>query len=103
MVRVVEPVASVEERFFWLGKERPRSASPERFTFFLWPHSVRYFEESGLGEMIRHRVYPLGFEQVGAEMAAGDAHADPAGAAGRRSTRSTAATTTRSGSAKTSV
>ena len=69
MVRVVEPVASVEERFFWLGTERPTFGAPERFTFFLWPHSVRYFDESGLGEMIRNRVYSLGFEQVGAEIA----------------------------------
>jgi len=69
MVRVVEPVASVEERFFWLGTERPSFGAPENFTFFMWPHSVRYFEESGLGQMIRNRVYGLGFEQVGSEMA----------------------------------
>lgn len=69
MVRVVEPVASVEERFFWLGKERPAFGAPERFTFFLWPHSVRYFDESGLGDMIRNRVYALGFEEIGSEMA----------------------------------
>src|SRR5580765_5052309 len=56
MVRVVEPVATVEERFFWLGKERPSFGVPERFTFFVWPHSVRYFEESGLGQIIRERV-----------------------------------------------
>jgi hypothetical protein len=69
MVQVVDPVASVEERFFWLGKERPAFGAPERFTFFLWPHSVRYLEESGFGDMIRQRVYALGFEQVGGEMA----------------------------------
>ncbi len=57
MVRVVEPVATVEERFFWLGKERPSFGVPERFTFFIWRHSVRYFEESGLGQIIRERVY----------------------------------------------
>ena len=59
MIRVVEPVATVEERFFWLGKERPQFGVPERFTFFIWPHSIRYFEDCGLGDMIRHRVYPL--------------------------------------------
>ena len=69
MVRVVEPVTSVEERFFWLGTERPSFGAPERFTFFVWPHSVRYFEESGLGEMIRNRIYSLGFEEAGGEMA----------------------------------
>jgi len=59
MIRVVEPVATVEERFFWLGKERPMFPVPQRFTFFVWPHSIRFFEESGLGDMIRHRVYPI--------------------------------------------
>ena len=58
MVRVVEPVASVEERFFWLGKERPAFGVPERFTFFVWPHSIRFFEESGLEEIIRQRISP---------------------------------------------
>lgn len=59
MIRVVDPVATVEERFFWLGKERPQFAPPQRFTFFVWPHSIRYFEESGLADMIRRRLYPL--------------------------------------------
>lgn len=59
MVRVVDPVASVEERFFWLGKERPGFGVPERFTFFVWPHSMSYFDESGLGEIVRRRIYPL--------------------------------------------
>lgn len=58
LVRVVEPVASVEERFFWLGKERPGFGVPERFTFFVWPHSIQYMEECGLSEIIRHRIYP---------------------------------------------
>jgi hypothetical protein len=62
MVRIVEPVTSVEERFFWLGKERPQFSVPERFTFFIWPHSIRYLEESGLGDLIRNRVYPLDVE-----------------------------------------
>lgn len=59
MVRVVEPVTSVEERFFWLGRERPQFSVPERFTFFVWPHSLRYFDESGLSDMIRDRVCPV--------------------------------------------
>jgi hypothetical protein len=64
MVRVVEPVATVEERFFWLGKERPSFGVPERFTFFVWPHSLRYFEESGLGQIIRERVHSEAGNQV---------------------------------------
>jgi hypothetical protein len=46
----------VEERFFWLGKERPAFEAPERFTFFIWPHSIGYLEESGLGDIIRRRL-----------------------------------------------
>jgi hypothetical protein len=57
MVEVVEPVATVEERFFWLGQRRPSFGVPQQFTFFVWPHSVRYFDESGLGDMVRRRVY----------------------------------------------
>jgi hypothetical protein len=68
MVRVVEPVATVEERFFWLGKERPSFGVPERFTFFVWPHSLRYFEESGLGQIIRERVRPEAYSQVAESM-----------------------------------
>jgi len=56
MAEVVEPVNTVEERFFWLGKRRPEFSSPERFTFFIWPHSMRFFEESGVADKIRQRV-----------------------------------------------
>ena len=59
MIRVVEPVSTVEERFFWLGKERPQFSMPERVTFFVWPHSMRFFEDSGLGDLIRQRVFPI--------------------------------------------
>lgn len=68
MIRLVEPVASVEERFFWLGKERPGFGVPDRFTFFVWPHSIAYMDESGLGDIIRRRVYPLD-ESAGTQMA----------------------------------
>jgi hypothetical protein len=57
MVEVVEPVATVEERFFWLGQRRPSFGVPQQFTFFVWPHSVRHLDESGLGDIIRRRVY----------------------------------------------
>jgi hypothetical protein len=56
MLEVVEPVGTVEERFFWLGQRRPSFGVPERFTFFVWPHSIRYFGESGLASTIRERL-----------------------------------------------
>lgn len=59
MLEVVEPVGTVEERFFWLGQRRPKFGVPQSFTFFVWPHSVRYLEDSGLMDRIRQRVYPL--------------------------------------------
>ena len=58
MVEVVEPVSTVEERFFWLGQRRPSFGVPQQFTFFVWPHSIGYLEESGLMDKIRHRIYP---------------------------------------------
>lgn len=53
--RLVEPVASVQERFFWLGQHRPSLGMPQRFMFFFWPHSVAYLQESGVWETIRRR------------------------------------------------
>jgi hypothetical protein len=48
MARVVEPLRGVEERMHWLGRARPQFGLPERFTFFVWPHSVRFLEETGV-------------------------------------------------------
>ena len=56
MVEVVEPVNTVEERFFWLGKRRPSFGVPEQFTFFVWPHSLRFLAECGVVENIRQRL-----------------------------------------------
>lgn len=56
MVEVVEPVGTVEERFFWLGKRRPRFGVPQRFTFFVWPHSVQFFVNCGLAQRIGQRL-----------------------------------------------
>ncbi len=56
MVEVVEPVGTVEERFFWLGKRRPQFGVPERFTFFVWPHSLAFLVDCGLPDRIRERV-----------------------------------------------
>jgi len=59
MLEIVAPVGTVEERFFWLGQRRPNFGVPESFTFFIWPHSVGYLEESGMMHRIRQRIYPL--------------------------------------------
>ena len=56
LVRVVEPMASVEERLLWLGHERGEFGQPQAFTFVLWPHSVPFLVESGIWQRIRRRT-----------------------------------------------
>ena len=75
LVALVDPVASVEERFYWLGQERPRFGPPERFMFFPWPHSIVFFEQSGIAGHIRGRCEASGraeavamFDKVMAEL-----------------------------------
>ena len=55
LVTVAEPVATVEERFFWLGQKRPRFGPPQRFIFFIWPYSIAFLEQCGIVEAIRQR------------------------------------------------
>ena len=52
MARVVEPLRGVEERMHWLGRNRPQFELPERFTFFVWPHSIRFLQESGVADQM---------------------------------------------------
>jgi len=53
MVQVVQPLGGIEERMFWLGQNRPAFPMPERFTFFVWPHSLSLLEESGTATALR--------------------------------------------------
>jgi hypothetical protein len=62
MVAIVDPVESMQERFFWLGQHRPSLGMPDNFMFFFWPHSVGYLEESGVWEQIRKRIVGSNFE-----------------------------------------
>ena len=52
MIRIVEQVASIEERMRHLNRIRPRFPSPQRFTFFMWPLSVNSLESLGVWERI---------------------------------------------------
>ncbi len=56
MVRVVEPLGGLEERMFWLGRNRPQFGMPQRFTFFFWPHSLAFMEDTGVVEAVRDSV-----------------------------------------------
>ncbi|MDE3094700.1 MAG: hypothetical protein KGK07_01700 [Chloroflexota bacterium] len=62
MVAIVDPVASVQERFFWLGQHRPSLGMPKQFMFFFWPHSIGYLEESGVWALVRERVLASHFD-----------------------------------------
>lgn len=61
MVAIVDPVESIQERFFWLGQHRPSLGMPKDFEFFFWPHSTLFLEESGLWSTIRDRIVHFGF------------------------------------------
>jgi hypothetical protein len=65
LVQVVEPVTSVEERFHWLGRERPAFGVPENFSFFVWPHSVEFLDSCGLGQKVRDRLQANDRPEVG--------------------------------------
>lgn len=41
LVAIVAPVATVEDRYLWLGKHRGSFGAPQGFSFFIWPHMVR--------------------------------------------------------------
>lgn len=64
LVALVEPVASVQERFFWLGQRRPAFGPPENFMFFVWPHSIEFFEESGVAARIGRRCQASGYSEA---------------------------------------
>ena len=61
MIAIVDPVQSLQERYFWLGQHRPSLGAPEQFMFFVWPHTPGYLQESGIWDLIRARVVPTGF------------------------------------------
>jgi hypothetical protein len=62
MVALVAPVTSVQERYLWLGQNRPGFGAPEGFSFFVWPHTARTLIERDVMAPLRARL----------------AHADPA-------------------------
>ena len=74
MLAIVDPVPTVQERFFWLGQQRPTLGMPKHFNFFFWPHSIRYLEESGVWAAIRERVTGSNF--AGAAATCDDALSD---------------------------
>ena len=61
---MVEPVASVQERYLWLGRHRSSFGAPEGFAFFIWPHTVRgLIERDGL-RALKARLDPDAREKL---------------------------------------
>lgn len=56
LVAIVQPVANVQERYLWLGKERGRFGAPQNFSFFVWPHTVRGMVERNALAPLRARL-----------------------------------------------
>jgi hypothetical protein len=56
LVEVVAPVATVQERYLWLGKHRPNFGAPEAFSFFLWPRTLRLLKDRDALAPLRARL-----------------------------------------------
>jgi len=66
LVAIVAPVATVQERYLWLGKHRGNFGAPEAFSFFMWPHTVRNLRERDILVPLRERLAEISND--GAEM-----------------------------------
>ncbi len=60
LVKVVEPVKSVEERYRMLKKLRPRFSSPERIVSIWWPRFAYSLESTGIWAAVMERVTESG-------------------------------------------
>ncbi|MCC6382092.1 MAG: hypothetical protein IT304_06250 [Dehalococcoidia bacterium] len=60
MVRVVEPVKSVEERYRSLERLRPRFGAPEKIVSVWWPRFASSLVPTGVWEAVMERVTETG-------------------------------------------
>jgi hypothetical protein len=70
---IVAPVATVQERYAWLGRARGGLGMPKAFSFFVWPQSVRSLHERDALATVRARlaaVSPAGARQFDDALAA---------------------------------
>ena len=56
LVAIVGPVATVQERYQWLGQHRGTFGAPDGFTFFVWPQSVRSLVANDVLGPLRRRL-----------------------------------------------
>lgn len=60
LVRVVEPVKSVEERYRSLKRMRPRFGAPEKIVAVWWPRFASSLRPTGVWEAVMERVSETG-------------------------------------------
>lgn len=56
LLEIVEPVSGAHERNAWLSERRPGVPLPEKFVFFVWPHSIEMLGQSPLFERTHARI-----------------------------------------------
>ena len=56
LLELAEPMADAHERVAWLAERRPALAPPERFLFFVWPHSTASLTNSAFAGQILDRL-----------------------------------------------
>lgn len=56
LVAIVDPVATVQERYLWLGQHRGAFGAPQDFSYFTWPHTVRNLVERDIMAPMRERL-----------------------------------------------
>ena len=64
LVRVVEPVKSVDERYRSLQKLRPRLPQPERIVAALWPRFAASITATPAWDEVMRRVADAGFPEA---------------------------------------
>lgn len=67
MMKIVEPVASAEERFRSLKKLRPRFKLPKKISAIWWPRYIRTLRELGIWDALVERIANTGYENLAAE------------------------------------
>lgn len=60
LVKVVDPVKSVEERYQSLARLRPRFGPPEKIIAIWWPRFARSLRETGIWAEVMERVAEAG-------------------------------------------
>ena len=56
MSAIVGPVATVQERYLWLGQHRGMFGAPQAFSFFVWPHTIQNLVERDVLAPMRERL-----------------------------------------------